>query len=269
MTDQTAEQYLRQITLPNSVQVNDNTIFARSCKIFGFDTIDSCQISYWWYNGAIDDGAMALAPLMPFGNDIAAHINISYAMTKALTQYPLEGVPQTVKVGVVSKFPVFFACGVQDNCDLCDEPKYDSGVVGLLPHTSNWDFTLAPLMFCINAKAAVKSSLSFLLYFGFPVHPVVRKDSGEASTAGNQTKSLGDSLKQDAGWLALWLSGYVGVVVVVCVVLGAARIGKEVVCGVVGLCVVSWCYCVVVVSWCLVVSWSRGAVVSSGCGVVV
>ena len=149
------------------------------------------------------------------------------------------------------------------------EPKYDSGVVGLLPHTSNWDFTLAPLMFCINAKAAVKSSLSFLLYFGFPVHPVVRKDSGEASTAGNQTKSLGDSLKQDAGWLALWLSGYVGVVVVVCVVLGAARIGKEVVCGVVGLCVVSWCYCVVVVSWCLVVSWCRGAVVSSGCGVVV
>ena len=124
-------------------------------------------------------------------------------------------------------------------------------------------------MFCINAKAAVKSSLSFLLYFGFPVHPVVRKDSGEASTAGNQTKSLGDSLKQDAGWLALWLSGYVGVVVVVCVVLGAARIGKGVVCGVVGLCVVSWCYCVVVVSWCLVVSWSRGAVVSSGCGVVV
>ena len=125
VTDQTAEQYLRQITLPNSVQVNDNTIFARSCKIFGFDTIDSCQISYWWYNGAIDDGAMALAPLMPFGNDIAAHINISYAMTKALTQYPLEGVPQTVKVGVVSKFPVFFACGVQDNCDLCEQRVLD------------------------------------------------------------------------------------------------------------------------------------------------
>ena len=77
----------------------------------GFDTIESCQRTFWWYNGAIDDGAMALAPLMPFGSSIASHVNITYEMTKELSQYSLDGVPQTVKVGVVSKFPVFFACG--------------------------------------------------------------------------------------------------------------------------------------------------------------
>ena len=117
--DQVAEQYLRQLTLNNSVRVNHNAIFSEFCKELGFDTPESCQPSFWWYNGAIDSGAMAMAPLMPFGDSIASKVNIDYDMVKALTPYPLDGVPQTVKVGPVQKFPVYFACGSADTCDLC------------------------------------------------------------------------------------------------------------------------------------------------------
>ena len=119
VADQTAEQYLRQLTLPNSTRVNHNAIFSAFCGEFGFSTPESCQKTFWWYNGAIDAGAMALAPLMPFGSSIASKVNIPYEMVKTLTQYPLKGVPQTVKVGDVSDFPFFFACGSKDTCDLC------------------------------------------------------------------------------------------------------------------------------------------------------
>mmetsp|Transcript_95764 Transcript_95764/g.232829 ORF Transcript_95764/g.232829 Transcript_95764/m.232829 type:complete len:106 (-) Transcript_95764:77-394(-) len=47
-------------------------------------------------------------------------INIPYDTVKELTQYPLSGVAQTVKVGVVDEFPVFFACGEKDASDLCN-----------------------------------------------------------------------------------------------------------------------------------------------------
>jgi len=117
--DQTALQYFRQLTLPNSVRVNGNTIFNRFCGEMGFNTPESCQKTFWWYNGAVDAGAMAMAPLMDFGKSIASKVNISYDMVEKLTTYPLTGVPQTVKVGVISKFPVFFACGNKDTCDLC------------------------------------------------------------------------------------------------------------------------------------------------------
>eukprot|EP00466_Bigelowiella_natans_P004869 jgi/Bigna1/143237/aug1.77_g17945 len=119
VADQTAEQYLRQLTLPNSTTVNRNTIFSAFCGEFGFTTPESCQKTFWWYNGAVDAGAMAMAPLMPFGSSIASKVNIPFEMVKNLTQYPLDGVPQTVKVGEVAEFPVFFACGSADTCDLC------------------------------------------------------------------------------------------------------------------------------------------------------
>ena len=89
-------------------------------------------------------------------------------------------------------------CGWTFVDDFPDEP---AGVFAMLPHTSNWDFTLAPLLFVINASITVKSSLSFLLYFGFPVHPVVR------GKAANQTKTLGESLKKESRWLAIWVGG--------------------------------------------------------------
>lgn len=120
-TDQTAGQYVRQLVLPNSTTVNDNDIFNKFCTPLGYSTPEQCQTSFWWYNGAITSGAMALAPLMPFGSSIASKINIPYDQLKNITQYPLEGVPQTVKVGVVSELPVFFACGEKDSADLCTD----------------------------------------------------------------------------------------------------------------------------------------------------
>lgn len=118
-TDQVAQQYVRQLTLNNSVDVNGGAILHAFCGSLGFNSSASCQPSFWWYNGAIDAGAMALAPLMPFGHSIAAQIKIPFDMVKKLTPYPLDGVPQRVKVGDVSEFPVFFACGQLDRSDLC------------------------------------------------------------------------------------------------------------------------------------------------------
>ena len=74
---------------------------------------------------------MAMARLMPFAKSIASKVDIDYDMVKALTPYPLDGVPQTVKVGPVQKFPVYFAryfaCGSADTCDLCSYDLYLTG----------------------------------------------------------------------------------------------------------------------------------------------
>ena len=103
------------------MNVNHATIFSSFCKQLGFDTPKKCQPSFWWYNGAVDAGNMAMAPLMPFKSSIASKVNIPYEMVEKLTPYPLSGVPQTARVGVVRAFPVFFACGSQDTCDLCED----------------------------------------------------------------------------------------------------------------------------------------------------
>lgn len=120
-TDQTAQQYVRQLTLNGSVTVNNGAIFHQFCPGLGFNATASCQKPFWWYNGAIDAGAMALAPLMPFEHSIASAVHIPFDMVKQLTPYPLSGVPQTVKVGTIKEFPVFFACGSKDTSDLCEE----------------------------------------------------------------------------------------------------------------------------------------------------
>jgi len=122
-SDQTAEQYLRQLLLPGSVRINNNALFVQFCETFGFvaGQEEACQKSFWWYNGAVDSGAMAVAPLMPFGDSIASEIKIPYDQVKNLTQYPLDGVAQTAKVGIVREFPVMFACSTHDTCDLCTQ----------------------------------------------------------------------------------------------------------------------------------------------------
>ena len=57
---QLAAQYVRMLVLPNSTMVQGETIFHKVCQSEGWDTPESCQPSLWWYNGAIDSGAMAL-----------------------------------------------------------------------------------------------------------------------------------------------------------------------------------------------------------------
>ena len=114
-----ASQYVRMLVLPNSTLVDDERIYRIVCKSEHWVDRESCQRTLWWYNGAIDSGAMALAPLMA-QTGAAKYVGIPQAMVQNLTQYPLEGVPQTVKVGHVKEFPVLYACGTNDSSDLCN-----------------------------------------------------------------------------------------------------------------------------------------------------
>lgn len=91
-----ASQYVRMLVLPNSTLVDDERIYRIVCKSEHWVDRESCQRTLWWYNGAIDSGAMALAPLMA-QTGAAKYVGIPQAMVQNLTQYPLEGVPQTVK----------------------------------------------------------------------------------------------------------------------------------------------------------------------------
>ena len=59
-----ASQYVRMLVLPNSTSVDDNRIYNIVCKSEQWLDQQQCQQTLWWYNGAIDSGAMALAPLM-------------------------------------------------------------------------------------------------------------------------------------------------------------------------------------------------------------
>ena len=107
------------LVLPDSTSVDNNRIYNIVCKSEQWPDKDECQRTLWWYNGAIDSGAMALAPLME-QTGAAKYVGIPQEMVKKLTQYPLEGVPQTVKVGQITEFPVLYACGDGDSSDLCN-----------------------------------------------------------------------------------------------------------------------------------------------------
>jgi len=117
---QVAQQYVRMLVLPNSTLVGSQQIYNVLCKSGGWTDISTCQKTLWWYNGAIDSGAMGLAPMEPYG-ELADYVGIPSATVERLTQYPLTGVAQTVKVGHVVEFPVFYACGEDDLSDLCKE----------------------------------------------------------------------------------------------------------------------------------------------------
>lgn len=117
--EQHAAQYVRILTLPNSTSVYHNQIATKVCPTYNFATAADCQRALWYYNGAVDSGAMAMAKMLPFGS-VAKWIGIPEDVVRNLTQYPIDGVPQTVKVGPVGKgLPVFFACGAMDSSDLC------------------------------------------------------------------------------------------------------------------------------------------------------
>jgi pimeloyl-ACP methyl ester carboxylesterase len=119
---QVAQQYVRMLVLPNSTTIYNKQIYNMLCVGEGWTDINTCQKTLWWYNGAIDSGAMGLAPMEPY-DELADEVGIPKAIVENLTQYPLTGVAQTVKVGPVSEFPVFYACGYDDRSDLC-KPKF-------------------------------------------------------------------------------------------------------------------------------------------------
>jgi len=95
---QKASQYVTLFTL--------NTTASTRASCFGGDT-SFCQRKFWWYNGAIDSGNMALAPKQR--NLFFPHSNPAYGD---------DGVPQRTKAGKVN-MPVLYACGTGDGADLC------------------------------------------------------------------------------------------------------------------------------------------------------
>jgi pimeloyl-ACP methyl ester carboxylesterase len=118
---QLATMYVRMLVLPNSTTIQNRKIMDSVCSPEGWATPEICQRTLWWYNGAIDAGAMALAPwntTAPLAR-VARYVGITKANVVALTQYPLSGVPQTHKVGKITNFPVLYACGPADESDLC------------------------------------------------------------------------------------------------------------------------------------------------------
>ena len=98
------------------------------CIPGGWSSAEQCQKTLWWYNGSVDSGAMAL-PAMQDGDytDVAALVGVPADTVRELSQYPLDGVPQRTKVGVVSEFPILYACGAKDGSDICgDNPNFNS-----------------------------------------------------------------------------------------------------------------------------------------------
>ena len=117
---QEAAQYVRELVLPNSTTFDTGEVWDTVCRPNGYSSAEQCQRCLWWYNGAIDSGAMAMAPMMGYAPDsVATMVGIPQELVEEATQYPLDGVPQSVKVGRVDEFPVLYACGGTDASDLC------------------------------------------------------------------------------------------------------------------------------------------------------
>jgi pimeloyl-ACP methyl ester carboxylesterase len=121
---QTASQYMREFMLPDAVHVYNGAIYNKVCGTLGWTTPETCAPSFWWYNGAVDSGNLAVPPVMPFGA-IGKMIGIPEDFVTNNTQFPLSGVPQRTKVGNVTEFPVLFLCGVEEVADLCTDRMHE------------------------------------------------------------------------------------------------------------------------------------------------
>jgi pimeloyl-ACP methyl ester carboxylesterase len=131
LQQQIAVQYVTTFTLPNSASLHNDYWFKR-VKPTGFNTSADYQRALWWYNGAIDSGNMASAPVMSVDFlQSQAVSSIDPSWLKSMIQvrtlfgeesaYPKQGVPQTVRVGNAS-MPVLYICGLSDHSDLCGRP---------------------------------------------------------------------------------------------------------------------------------------------------
>ena len=117
---QEAFMYIYDFTLPgNSTLAYQENIWKVICRdAHYYTTPEACQPSIWWYIGAVKSGNLALQPFGSFGL-IGQQIGIPEEYVKEHTPYPLNGQPQTKKVGNVAEFPVFYICGAGDYADKC------------------------------------------------------------------------------------------------------------------------------------------------------
>lgn len=129
LQQQIASQYVTTFTLPDSASLHNNYWFKTVNPTTWFNSSADYQKALWWYNGAIDSGSMAQAPVMSVDflkRQSSSAIN-PYWLNKMIqvrelfgeeSFYPREGVPQTVRVGN-APMPILYICGLQDHSDLC------------------------------------------------------------------------------------------------------------------------------------------------------
>ena len=118
---QTSFMYLWSFTLPrNSTLAYQSNIWKVVCEhAYHYATPALCQPSIWWYSGAVESGNLAMQPFSTWGQ-IGKQIGIPEDYIKNHTTYPLEGHPQTKKVGNVTEFPVMYVCGIGEYADKCN-----------------------------------------------------------------------------------------------------------------------------------------------------
>ena len=126
-------QYLRQFTLPNmSVLAYKENIWHILCQAAKqYDTPEACQPAIWWYPGAVTSGNLAVQPFNGSFGRIGQQIGIPGSYVIEHTPYPLEGVPQRTKVGMVTEVPVQYICGSSDYADLCTD-RFRDGTAALV-----------------------------------------------------------------------------------------------------------------------------------------
>jgi hypothetical protein len=140
---QASAQYVRMLVLPNSTTVDEAQIYHKVCVPGGWPSVLDCQRTMWWYNGAINSGAMALAPDMPYSG-ASVYVGIPRAVVQNLTQYPLDGVGQTAMVGDINEFPVLYACGNGGHVRFVRETVWNRDVwedTGMHVFASAWMWT--------------------------------------------------------------------------------------------------------------------------------
>ena len=123
-------QYLRDFTLPNPAFIYGGAIFKNVCQHYYHYTNQTlCQTAIWWYAGAVESGNLAVAPftgdLAVFG-PVGQSIGIPVSFVQEHTPYPLEGLPQTTRVGFVPKVPILYMCGSGELVDKCDARMRDA-----------------------------------------------------------------------------------------------------------------------------------------------
>eukprot|EP00040_Diaphanoeca_grandis_P019398 m.102342 g.102342 ORF g.102342 m.102342 type:complete len:441 (-) comp27406_c1_seq1:192-1514(-) len=118
--------YLRDFTLANPAYIYNGAIFNNVCKkYYAYTSQFLCQTAVWWYGGAVASGNLAVQPFNGTFGQVGASIGIPASFVNDNTPYPLSGLPQRTKVGLVPEVPVLYMCGSGEYADICNDRMRD------------------------------------------------------------------------------------------------------------------------------------------------
>lgn len=119
---QIASQYFTMFTLPNSAKIHGYFWYLTLGLTSGFHSADDFQKALWWYNGAMDAGAMSMPPWMSASElwDMGSYA--FWGLRNMFTEGgPSDGFAQRVPAGDIN-IPALYICGSQDSSILCNRP---------------------------------------------------------------------------------------------------------------------------------------------------